>query len=56
MLAFNEFFSYGDGMQEFTDTLKFVAGRAPKVDQLADHEVIHVAQLPEAAHTKAVKL
>lgn len=46
MLAFNEFFSYGEGMKEFTDTLKFVAGRAPSQDTIAENEMIHVAQLP----------
>lgn len=43
MLAFNEFFSHGDGMHEFTDTLRFVAGKSCPIDEIAENEVIHVA-------------
>jgi hypothetical protein len=56
MLAFNEFFNQGDGLQEFTDTLRFVAGKTPSLDAIAENEVIHVAQLAEVAAAKAVKL
>lgn len=43
MLAFNEFFSNSEGMQEFTDTLKFVAGRAPSQETIVENDVVHVA-------------
>ena len=56
MLAFNEFFNQGDGLQEFTDTLRFVAGKTPSLDAITENEVIHVAQLAEVAAAKAVKL
>ena len=57
MLAFNDFFSHGEGQQEFIETLKFVAGKAsPSSDSVQECEVIHVAQLAEAAQAKATKL
>ena len=43
MLAFNEFFTLADGQQEFTNILKFIAGKKQSLDDIAEDEVIHVA-------------
>ena len=56
MLAFNEFFTLAEGQQEFTNTLKFIAGKRQSLDDIAEDEVIHVAQLAEVSAQKAIKL
>ena len=55
-LAFYEFFCMSEGQQEFVNILKFIAGKPVQIDELAPNSVIHLAQLPQMADRKAVKL
>ena len=43
-------------MGQFINILKFIAGKEVVLDELAPNEVIHLAQHPEMADKKAVKL
>lgn len=58
MLQFYEFFCHSEGQLEFSNTLKFIAGKRVERDEVAieTEQVIHVAELAEVAAKKAVKL
>jgi len=55
-LAFYEFFCLSEGQAEFINILKFIAGKEAELDELANNNVIHLAQHPQMADKKAVKL
>ena len=45
-----------EGQAEFINIIKFIAGKEVELDELAPNAVIHLAQHPQMADKKAVKL